>query len=347
MSGLQHNLKARSQYHYGNAVVHFNSKASRADQTSAEEILKSHGFVFSKEYVIELLLRQNDKIAPLILHGVEFDAFVPPFLRGKDLSQLVLGAEVSEKLGMGLDGKMQLISPVHTNAFLGDVPRSIAADLSAIVLTEVSELDGFHGWIRLSAVQNLIREKAINQLRIFYTDDEQEIPTALLERIPGIRVELWEEKMQTLVWSLNLETSVMLSLFIGMGLLVAISLTSGFLLFFDKIKKDLMSFWILGMERSRVIRLLAFQGQVLTIGSTLLGVVFGLLFLWFLQTQGQNLMPSVFVERSIPVMISFRGLLLSFGIPYLVAAIFFFFCLRFFQKENQSFLKLLRDYNSL
>jgi lipoprotein-releasing system permease protein len=148
---------------------------------------------------------------------------------------------------------------------------------------------------------------------------------------------------EALVWSLNLETKVMLFLFISMSFLVAIAITSGLLIFYSKIRKDLMSFWILGMSQGKLVKL-CFKFTLILSGLTVAaGGVFGFFMLELLESYGHEIMPEVFVERELPVDIEFNHIVISLIIPFGISLIFSYFSFLNFRKENQSFVSVVRS----
>lgn len=148
---------------------------------------------------------------------------------------------------------------------------------------------------------------------------------------------------KALVWSLNLETKVMLFLFMSMSLLVAIAITSGLLIFYSKIRRDLMSFWILGMSQEMLLKLCFRFVTILSGVTCCLGVLMGILTLKLLDLHGHDLMPDIFVERRFPVEVSFFSVLLSLFIPFGISVIFSFLSYLNFRKENQSFISVVRS----
>lgn len=148
---------------------------------------------------------------------------------------------------------------------------------------------------------------------------------------------------QALVWSLNLETKVMLFLFISMSLLVAIAITSGLMIFYSKIRRDLMSFWILGMGQKKLMNL-SFKFTLILSGLTvMIGGIFGTIVLRVLERFGHDLMPDIFVERSLPVQLNFNSIVISLFIPFGISLIFSWFSFAYFRKENQSFVSIVRS----
>lgn len=339
MGGLQQGLVARSQAHSGAGVLLFGELAQSEEQLYQEA--RARGLHPVRELEVELLIRHKGHVAPLVLHGIDLKSHIPAFLKDKDLTGLVLGADVGQKLKATFYSDVALIAPGTTEALAGEVPRSLEAPVVDFILSEVAELDAGHGWVRLPLVQNLLRTRQINRWRFF---DQQEFATAAawLEGQQGVVVRSWETQNSTLVWALNLETRVMLALFISMALLVALAITTGLLLFFARIRSDLASFWILGFSLKRLQRLsLAFILQLSGI-TCLAGVLAGTLLLWVLAHFGESIMPDIFVERSLPVQFSAAAIVTAYVVPFLIAAVFSLISFLQFRRENQTFIHLVR-----
>ena len=143
--------------------------------------------------------------------------------------------------------------------------------------------------------------------------------------------------------SLNLETKVMLFLFISMALLVAVAITSGLLIFYSKVKNDLMSFWILGLSESKLLKLVYRFTLSLSAMSCFVGLISGIIMLKLLERYGHQLMPDIFVERHLPVDLNLMNVLLSFIIPFAISWVFSFFSFQQFKKEHNSFISIIRS----
>jgi lipoprotein-releasing system permease protein len=345
MSGLQSGLINRSKKVLGSGVIEV--KEGQTDPKMLQTIydkLEKQKIYYYPEYEIELLLKKDDFIYPVILHGVDFKFDVPLFLKNKDRAGIVMGAELASKLNAYFGSNIQIISPSHTDSIMGELPRHVSTSVTDFFMSELTEIDSVSAWVRLPLVQNLIRQRAVNVIRLYNVADWSTLVDSF-ENHPErdmLVFKSWEEKNSSLVWALKLETNVMLFLFIGMSFLVAITITSGFMIFFDKVKTDLISFWILGKSQKQLMRLSYIFTHFLSIIFCGIGIIGGLLFLTILKQNDINFMPDFFVERSIPVNIETNSVIISFFVPYLIAAVFSYFSFNFFKKENQSFLKLIR-----
>ena len=199
------------------------------------------------EYETELLVRHGTYLAPAIVHGVD-PKRLPPFLTS--LKEVVLGYDLAMELNGQTDDSLLLMAPASTDSFFGDIPRTTTVFMDNTLITDVPEVDRLHMWIRLPILQNLLRDRRINRIRLYGHLDLNNLPSSY----KNVQLKTWEENHKTLVWALKIETSMMLLLFIGMTMLVSLCITSGLMIFFSKIKNDLAGFWIMGSSKSRLIK---------------------------------------------------------------------------------------------
>lgn len=343
MGGLQQGLIQRSKSVHGHHLIQFPEPTSE-NIDAIKDILRKERISFYSELETEVMLRRRNFVAPAKLHGLDLSDERPGFLMDKDFQGLVMGSELAGKLKSQFLDDIQIIAPGVTDSLLGEVPRFLSETLSDYLYTEMGEVDEFEVWARMELVQNLLRARGINQVRIF-----GEVSPEIRKRILAIPTEIpmrwlsWEDMNEALVWSLNLETKVMLFLFISMSLLVAIAITSGLLIFYSKIRRDLMSFWILGMAQKKLIQLCFKFTLILSAITCALGGIFGYVVLSLLEKYGHDLMPDIFIERELPVQLDFAHITLSLVIPFGISLFFSYFSFAHFRKENQSFVTIVRS----
>ncbi len=342
MGGLQRGLVARSKNVHGSYLILFQDTTSES-LDELKDTLKEAFIPFYSELEVEVMLKNKNYVAPGKLHGIDLHDNIPDFLYGKDFKGLVAGSELASKLNAQFLDDLQVIAPGVTDSLMGEIPRFVSEVISDYIYTELSEVDDFEVWARLGMVQNLLRKPGINQIRIF-----GEVPSNILEKISHMKTSVpkrilsWDEMNEALVWSLNLETKVMLFLFISMSFLVAIAITSGLLIFYTKIRKDLLSFWILGMSQKKLVGL-CFKFTLILSGITVfLGSLFGFFTLKLLEKFGPSLMPDIFVERELPIHLEFHHVVVALLIPFGISFIFSYFSFLNFRKENQSFVSIVR-----
>ena len=339
MGGLQNNLMARSKKFLGHSYI-------QLEETQLQEIrpllldLNKLKAKYHLEYSLELLLRQGNYISPIVVHGL-VEEFPPPFLPDYDYNEGLSAADLANKLSIGLGNQVQMISPAHTSSFLGDIPRSITIYVDDVMRTDVPEVDLYHFWLPVVKLHNLARKRVFNHIMIHNDVDTYKINETLSKYSFVKTFKTWEEQNQTLVWALRLETSVMVFLFVSMSMLVSLCITSGLLIFFDKIKVDLASFWILGSSKAKLHTSSTILLHLMSFVSVFFGLAMGLVFLWLLDKYGVEILPDVFVDRKIPIYVTVKGVLIAFAVPYLISLAFSLFTLGQFKKET-NFLDHIR-----
>ncbi len=343
MGGLQQGLISRSKAVNGSYVLVFDGVTEEGLE-EMKDVLRKAAVPFYSELEVEVMLRNRNFVAPAKLHGIDLEDERPPFLQEKEFSGIVMGSELAAKAKLQFLDDLQVIAPGVTDSLMGEVPRFVSETLSDYLYTEISEVDDFEAWVRLPMVQNLVRSRGVNQVRLF-----GEVPPSVLEALARIetgvpkRIVSWEQMNDALVWSLNLESKVMLFLFISMSFLVAIAITSGLLIFYSKIRRDLMSFWILGMSQKKLLNLCFKFVLILSAITVTIGGTCGFLALKLLETFGHEMMPDIFVERQLPVQLDFAHIVVSLAIPFSISVVFSYFSFANFRKENQSFVAIVRS----
>ena len=340
MGGLQNNLIQRSYQTEGLGVVQFDAQELQ-QVTAVQAWFKTRKLRAIPEYQLELLVRAFGRITPAVVHGLSL-AQVPEFLVDLDDKGVLIGEALSYQLRLISGERLQLISPSHTNELLGDIPRQVTATLKDSIETNVPELDRFHIWSRVELIHNLIRERTFNRFRLYGKKLPQKVVQEFKDTFPAYRLVTWEEQNASLVWALNLESTVMVFLFVAMTLLVAISITSGLLIFLDKAKIDLIGLWILGLSQKDQKTYFTWFLGLISFVVTLIGLVSAAGFLIILKNYGADILPDIFIDRKIPVHFTWQGVVVATIVPFCMSFIFSLWTLKTFQKDQSSPLQILR-----
>jgi lipoprotein-releasing system permease protein len=345
MGGLQFNMMARSQGIHGSGLVRFRVPIEQKDILRLVKDLKAQGKKVFQEYEIELLGKSEGFLAPVILRGVELSQGMPVFLKEADFEGVVLGSDLSAKLRVNLTSKISFYSPSHTNELFGDVPRMVADHVSDFLHTNQIEIDGVTAWSRIGLVQNLVGDQSVNVLRFFDpTFSKEEIEQTVQSYFPRDKWQAlsWEDQFPELLWAFQLENVVIISLFMSIGFLISLTIVSGFLIFFNKVKIDLVSFWVMGLSKKKIEFLMMVLVQSTSFLVTLFGVLCSYFVLQALKYYSPALLPDVFVERSLPVSLDWKDFVMALFAPFFISSLFAVYSLKQFFRENKSFLLVMR-----
>jgi lipoprotein-releasing system permease protein len=342
MGGLQKGLISRSKSVLGSGVVKVLNQESLPQLTTW---LDKRKILYTQELTLEMLAKRGQFVTPVKIVGIDEKKYLPDYLQKKDLTGAVVSSEVSYKLKTALFSEIELISPSHTLDFMGEVPRISTSTITDYLMTDVSEVDEFYIFTRIAFLQNLIGEIKINSIRIFNETNLSDLKS-FLQTNKDFKLLTWEEMNSTLVWALSLETGVMILLFSAMSFLVAIATTAGLLLFYDKIKIDLLSFWLLGLSKKNIFSFIFRFTQIYALVACSFGIALGIVVLKVLERYGHQFMPDIFVEQSFPIFYSFSTIGVALAVPYFICLVFSYFSFDFFRKENTDYLALIRSLHS-
>jgi len=342
MGGLQNSMVEKSKNILGDALIQF-SKQDSVFVQGVEQSIRKKGLKTQAELVLEVLLRHENFISPAIAHGI--DPLSPPsYLTEYKRATAEFGIDLGHKLQMAPGSNITIISPSHTDSFMDDIPRSANIDVGHFKNFSIPELDASHFFVRKSLLQNIVGDLSLNTLRIWGDYDYEVLKLELRAKYLGqLELLTWEDQHSTLVYSLQLESMVMIFLFIAMTFLVSICIISGLLIFFDKIKVDLAGLYILGAGQDKIQKSFSLFLIVITHLSTLSGLLLAFFALWLLDFYAPNIMPEMFVERKIPIHITKTGVFISYLIPQGMAYLFSLFSMWHFKKESD-WLTFLRGY---
>jgi lipoprotein-releasing system permease protein len=344
MHGLQSSMMNRYQSIEGKYIITTlnNSEKTSSALEKVHQSLKLQKIPHYPALVLEVLLKQNEFIAPALLTAFDQKIPWPKFLEDQDQSGIILGADLGAKLKAGPFNQINMYSPTHTISMLGDVPQFMSEETSGFMLSGFEDLDVVRAWSRLSLAQNLIREEKINQI-IFYSEDNfSQVSNIIAPYKSLLTIKTWQEQRPELMWAFQLETMVMVFIFTMMAVLVSLTIISSCSLFLNKIKLEMFVFWLLGESSLRIKKGLFATFQIIILISISLGLTLGLLLLLYLDLKSPIIMPEVFLERSIPVVFHYKYNLISFFIPYLISSFFIFWSLKEFFANQNSFSTLIK-----
>ena len=294
---------------------------------------------YNKEFELEGLVRFDGRLAPVIIHGISSRDYLPDFLGGRIYRDEIYASDyISLKLRSTIMDELTILSPVYTDPFFGDIPRQKTLVHNKNIETLEPDIDEYHVWTDVRNVHYLTTESLFNTVRIYGPLSNTNIDNL---KSFGSLIS-WEEENANLLYALSLENSIMIFLFMATVFLVVISIAGGLAIFYNRLKTDFASFWILGLSVNEIKKMGNKAIGSLSVLTLLLGNAFGLLLVKLLKVYSPNIMPQMFVDRSLPVKLSPSVFLYSFLIPAVITFVVSYISSQNYFSKKKEFVNLIR-----
>lgn len=199
----------------------------------------------------------------------------------QDIPGIVLGKEMAAQLRVQQGMKIRLISPNGPLTPMGVMPKVQTCVISGIFATGMYEYDSTMGFVNLDTARRLagIEGEGVHGLEVRVADIDKANLTgaALRERLgPAYSVRDWMQLNQNLFAALKLEK---IGIFIALDLIIlvaSLNIISALVMVVMEKNKDIAILKSMGAKTGSIMRIFFYQGAVIGLGGTALGVTLGL-----------------------------------------------------------------------
>jgi lipoprotein-releasing system permease protein len=196
------------------------------------------------------------------------------------LPAIIVGIELARQLRVAINGKIRLISPNGPLSPMGILPKVLTCRVVGLFETGMFEYDSTMAFINLEtarALTGLTRGVHGIEVRVDKIDTANTVAETIQERLgQGYSVRDWMQINKNLFAALKLEK---LGIFIALDLIIlvaALNIISALVMVVMEKKRDIAILKSMGASTRSIIRIFFYQGMVIGIGGTLLGVLSGL-----------------------------------------------------------------------
>ncbi len=196
------------------------------------------------------------------------------------LPSIILGVELARQLRVGTGSKIRLISPNGPLSPLGVLPKVRTCRVVGIFETGMFEYDSTMGFINLKTARILAGlDRGVHgiEVRVDNVEKADKIAGAIQEQLgPGFSVRDWMQINQNLFAALKLEK---VGIFIALDLIIlvaALNIISALVMVVMEKKRDIAILKSMGAATGSIMRIFFYQGMIIGISGTLLGVLGGL-----------------------------------------------------------------------
>ncbi|WP_457573286.1 lipoprotein-releasing ABC transporter permease subunit [Desulfolithobacter sp.] len=201
--------------------------------------------------------------------------------KGDDLPPIVLGQELANQLRVIRGDKIRLISPNGPLTPMGILPKVRTCLVTGIFETGMYEYDATMGFINLETARTLTgMERGVHgiEVKVADVDRADQLAAAIASRLgPGWSVRDWMRINRNLFAALKLEK---LGIFIALDLIIlvaALNIISTLVMVVMEKTRDIAILKSMGATTGSIMRIFFYQGAVIGVVGTTLGVGGGLL----------------------------------------------------------------------
>lgn len=204
---------------------------------------------------------------------------------------IAIGSRLAQNMGVGLDGRITLISPRGAVTPFGITPRVKSYPVVAIFEIGMSEYDASFVFMPFDEAQLYFNsENAATALEIMVDDPDnvdsvRALIQAELER--PARVLDWKQTNSTFVSALEVEKNVMFLILTLIILVASLNIISGLIMLVKDKGQDIAVLRSMGATRGAVMRVFFIAGSAIGVVGTFAGLVIGVAFCANIETLRQ------------------------------------------------------------
>ena len=237
---------------------------------------------------------------------------------------IILGKELSLRLGAFVGDPVNVVSPVGPISALGMVPKIRTFRVVAIFESGMFEYDSSLAYIGLADAQKFFNMgQSVSGIEVKVDDifNAGQIAKAV-EQAMGFPywARDWMQLNRNLFSALKLEKVMMFLLLVLITLVASFNIVSTLTMIVSEKQREIAILKAMGATRSAIMRIFMLNGLIIGLTGTVIGVPLGYTFLWLIQTYW-TFDPTVYYISHVPVhvqaidvtLVSVSAILISFA----------------------------------
>ncbi len=197
-------------------------------------------------------------------------------------TNIAVGERLARRLGVGVGGRITLISPEGTDTAFGTMPRLKTYRVAALFNVGFYEYDNSFIYVPLHSAQIFFRmPEAVSDLEVFVENPDrvQAVGRQIAAALGGrVRIVDWQQANSTLVNAVDIERNVMFLILALIILVASFNIISGMIMLVKDKGRDIAILRTMGASRGMILRIFMLSGASIGIVGTLAGFVLGVLF---------------------------------------------------------------------
>ena len=302
MSGFSNDLRDKILGTNSHVVVsNINQTTVENYNSILEKVLSVAGVTAAAPFIInQVMLINGDRVSGVVVRGVDpekegtvsdleknmiigsiLDLKVNlPFLEDKkNRTGIILGKELSRKMGVVVGGVVSMVSPVSRITPVGLIPRMKLFKVVGVFESGMYEYDANLSFVLLKSAQKFFSMKdAVSGIEVRVVDIEQagNIATAIQKKLGfPYHARDWMSMNKNLFSALKLEKIVMFIILILIIFVAAFNIISTLFMLVMEKAKEIAILKSMGASRKSIIKIYSYQGLIIGLVGTFLGCAAG------------------------------------------------------------------------
>ena len=302
MSGFSNDLRDKILGTNSHVVVsNINQTTVENYHSILEKVLSVAGVTAAAPFIInQVMLINGDRVSGVVVRGVDpekegtvsdleknmiigsiLDLKVNlPFLEDKkNRTGIILGKELSRKMGVVVGDVVSMVSPVSRITPVGLIPRMKLFKVVGVFESGMYEYDANLSFVLLKSAQKFFSMKdAVSGVEVRVDDIEQagNIATAIQKKLGfPYHARDWMSMNKNLFSALKLEKIVMFIILILIIFVAAFNIISTLFMLVMEKAKEIAILKSMGASRKSIIKIYSYQGLIIGLVGTFLGCAAG------------------------------------------------------------------------
>jgi len=290
-------------------------------QTVADEIATVPGVEATTPYIFsQVLISSGSNSTGIVLRGIDPETAGNVINIGREMKSgtladlerdnalpgIIIGKEMARQLGVTKGSKVRVISPNGPLSPVGVLPKIRTCLVVGVFATGMFEYDSTLGFINLVTARSLSGdEEGVHgiEVRVKDVDQADRVAEGIRRKLKaGFSVRDWMQLNQNLFAALKLEKA---GIFIALDLIIlvaALNIISALVMVVMEKTRDIAILKSMGAATGSIMRIFFYQGAVIGLTGTVLGVTGGLGLCWILKRYKFIELPSnVYPMSTMPI----------------------------------------------
>lgn len=196
--------------------------------------------------------------------------------------EIVLGYRLASRIGARVGSEIAVVTDKPTVTPFGvRSGNQIYLRVSGVSQAKMSDFDNLYAFVNLETAQMLTGRPGVDGIHLRLTDPfVSESVARRVETRLDYRAQTWYESQQEFFEALKQEKVAMFIILVFIVLVAAFNITSTLIMIVMEKRRDIGILRTLGASGPSILRLFMFEGLLIGISGTLLGLMMGLLLAW-------------------------------------------------------------------